>query len=202
MNTGFWIFATAVLMLVVLHEGFRRFALRTGGVFVAVAVLSVLGYWLYHRHEQQLKNEEAAAIGQPQREQALIIGCPAGKTLAMGGDGQAACFDPAIVLHHCPPGDTSVGCEVTPISTDDVKWDCPAGQIQAPAANATGDASCYDPHDPKQLAQHLKECAPEKVVPAHPRNDGHDLTSIRPMADKRGIPCNVYDQFDQPNAQP
>jgi hypothetical protein len=39
MNTGLWIFLTAVLLLVVLHHGFRRFAAWAAGKVISAARL-------------------------------------------------------------------------------------------------------------------------------------------------------------------
>ena len=53
--------------------------------------------------------------------------------------------------------------------------------------NTSDPHTCYDPHDPAQFAQHLKEC---KVVPG----DSHPVKSA-PAQDSRAVPCNYFDQY-------
>ncbi|MFZ0007489.1 MAG: hypothetical protein WAK94_04535 [Steroidobacteraceae bacterium] len=127
-----WLFVSIVLLLLVFHAGFRKFALWFGGIAGAVGAIALaVGWW----NEMQPKNTGAAPD-----------------------------FDLTTALAACKA------------------WQHPAKD------NITGVQSCYDPHDATQLTEHLKECAAPKP--------GDPYYPSRTVADRRGIPCNTYDQFD------
>lgn len=67
--------------------------------------------------------------------------------------------------------------------------DCPKGQ-QSVKDTLTGAPWCYNSHDASQLAEHLKECGPPKL------GDPYQVNGDRLITDRRGIPCNVFDKFD------
>ena len=84
----------------------------------------------------------------------------------------------AYVFHNRSPATTTTAA----VAVDAPQ--CPPGERPA-KDNLTSAASCYNPHDAAQLAEHLKECAPLNV--------GGRYTTV---ADRRNVPCNPFDQFD------
>jgi hypothetical protein len=161
-----WLFASVVLLLLVFHAGFRKFALWFGGVAAAVAAI---GFAVWYWNETHPKSTTAAVdisdlpVPPPGTPGATSKVCPPGVH-------DKSCFDPTTAV---------IVCE---------EWQHPAKDT------TTGVQSCYDPHDAAQLARHLKECAP---VPAKKKAVGPwNVVSTQAIADDRGIPCNVYDQFD------
>jgi hypothetical protein len=104
----------------------------------------------------------------------IVDACPVGSYVMTDGKGQIRCTAEMLLS----PGS---------------KLYCPEGTVDAVSARSTG--SCYNPKDRAQLRAHVEACEPQKVVPAHPRGDGHELTSMRAVADKRGAPCSVDDQL-------
>jgi hypothetical protein len=132
----FWLFASVVLILVVLHRGFRRVAFWLGGVAVVIAAV-VIGSVLWHEKRQ---TGELAADEQKEFESGLKA-----EQEVQGNQRETTVED---ILGPRPTFD-SAGIII-----------CPAGQ-QPAKDNATGKQSCYIPRDPAQLAAHLKECTSE-----------------------------------------
>ena len=122
-----WLFASVVLLLLVFHPGFRKFALWLGSIVAVLVAFGLAVSWWKDSHPPHIQSADELV---PPRD-----------------------------LPPPPPGFT---------------LDCPIGQQPAKDAR-TGRVSCYDPNDPAQLAQHLKECAPTQ----------HIVWDI----DHRGIPC-------------
>jgi hypothetical protein len=182
-----WLFLAVVLILVVIHPTFRRVA-----AWIA-AGLVVLGFVAYFE------------ITKPEP-------CPWDKSVAAGTDACGAAnpanvsaapppAPAANALDSLPPpytGKPVVPCADLPdnlragSNCTNAPWkeyavpvrytlDCPVGQIHA-QDSLTGLQSCYDPHDPAQLARHLGEC---KGQPGDPHAGFSTI-----VTDTRGIPCN------------
>lgn len=75
MNTGVWIFLTVVLLLLVLHPGFRRFATWVAGVCAVVAAVGTLVWWLHSRNQSAAIGRPLVAGGAP-----AVSACPPGST--------------------------------------------------------------------------------------------------------------------------
>lgn len=130
-----WIFATVVLLLVVLHPGFRRvMAWLTGGAVVVAAVVFAVVWWRSAHPTVDISD-----------------------------------------LPVPPAAGAPVPCSDLP---DNLR----------PGSNCTVPA-VYDPHDPAQLAEHLKECSHQPGEPAYMAKD-------KIAADRRNIPCTPFDRFD------
>jgi hypothetical protein len=184
-----WLFLAVVLVLVVLHPGFRRVV---GWIAAVGIVLAGIGLYKFTRPDP----------------------CPWKPSVLAGTDECGAANPrpnanppPANPLDSLPPpytGQPVVPCADLPENLragsnwTNAQWkeyavpagytlDCPVGQIHA-QDSLTGMQSCYDPHDPAQLAGHLKEC---KIKPGDPYAGVGAV-----VADRRDVPCNVFDQFD------
>jgi hypothetical protein len=155
-----WLFLTVVLLLVVLHPGFRRVMgwLASGAVVVIAATFAVIWWRDAHRMPDTPTPNyfDRSSPGPPIAGQ--VVPCA---DLPENLRARSNCAVPT----------------------------CPAGQTPA-KDNLTGAQSCYDPHDPAQLTEHLKECRGDSTEwgRAHPNDTV--------VADRRNIPCNVYDQVD------
>jgi hypothetical protein len=155
----FWLFASVVLILIVLHRGFRKVAFWLGGAAAVVAAIA-LGVTLWNqKHEQR---QSAAAFL----------------------DSVQCAYGPKLPNGDCPSAPANGTGEVyVPAG---FTLDCPAGQRPA-KDNITGKQSCYNPHDAAQLAEHLEAC--------NPKHDPYaGIGTI--VADRRNIPCNEFDKYD------
>ncbi len=162
---GFWVFMTAVLLLVVFHPGFRRFAVWAAGSCAVVSAIGALVWWYHTRTAAHRDGGFDLSTARPICEaQPTSPGCPVPQSDMPNPPAAAPreVTDPAILyqLNDCKTHPTNPGC---------------------PA---------YNPHDPAQLKEHLAECAPTPNAP-------EEWKRSPAVADRRGIPCNVFDQFDE-----
>lgn len=168
---GFWIFLTAVLLLMVFHRGFRRFTTWAAAGCAIVAAVGTLVWW-YHTRAPSISDLPVPPCGTPGADPKTC----ARSDLGFVPDG----FVPDPI---CPPG---------VVDPDLGKCNCPFGQQRA-KDNLTGAGSCYNPHDATQLAEHLRECT------AQP---GDPYKGDKIVADRRNIPCNAFDKFDNDCPEP
>ncbi len=159
-----WIFLTVVLLLTVLHRGFRRFMIWGSITCALVAVIVGVGLWIHWRSTGTLGD------------------IPTLPALVSRGDPVPASDMPD------PPIDASkVQWDEFPAAPGGYKLQCPAGQ-QVAIDTLTAKQSCYNPHDAAQLAEHLKSCSHE----GDPSWMAKDIV----ISDRRSIPCNAFDKFD------
>jgi hypothetical protein len=188
-----WIFATAVLLLVVMHPGFRRvMAWLAGGAAAVAAVVLAIVWWRNAHPPVDISDLPVPPAG--------YVPCSDLPENLRQGANCPPSFD-ASAAKPCKPAPAAPtpGC----VSTSSAPWkeyavptgytlDCAPGQSPA-KNNLTEMQSCYDPKDPAQLAEHLKGCSHQPGEPAY-------LAKDRIVADVRNIPCSPLDKFD--GAQP
>jgi len=159
-----WIFLTAVLLLTVLHRGFRRFMIWGSAACAGLATIVGIGLWIHWRSSGTIAD---------------IATLP-----ALGLPGSAV---PASDMPDAPIDTSKVQWDEVPAPPPGYKLQCPAGQ-QVATDTLTTKQSCYNPHDAAQLAEHLKSCSHEGDPPWMAK----DIV----ISDRRSIPCNAFDKFD------
>ena len=173
---GFWIFLSTVLVLIVLHPGFRQFMAWAGGAAAVLAAVGLLAWWWWpDKHPEP----NLWARG-------FHLLCKQGYTAPR------CAFDLTSPKPVCPPGSTAAGCPVPPRGS--------AGRVAAPSraciqvlrwnealATLKTEQSCYNPHVTQQAQAHVDECKT-------------DQSGFTPLTDGRGIRCDDISDLPLPPA--
>lgn len=201
---GFWIFLTAVLVLLVFHRGFRRFAAWAAGGCAVLAAVGALVWWYHTRLD--VRPLPVPACGAPGADPSTCAtsnpflcaqepthpGCPVPQSDlpvpqcgSEGADPKTCATSNPII---CDMEPTHPGCPVPQSDIPKIKWDpppgftldCPAG-TQPARDNLTGKDSCYNSRDTAQLKEHLAECA---------LNINGPYPAV--TEDRGGVPCDAH----------